>query len=402
MPEGGYWRGAFWAPTSYQYIKGLSDYGYTDLAFEEALRHLTTVADVYEAGKSGGYVNQASIWENYSSEYLRPGHTGTGASSRANFAGWTGCLTIGVIIEDILGLDVNAPENKIVWDIRLPEEHGISDLYMKHEGVENRVDLLANKRVSAKDSVTFTVTADEDFTLEVKNGTESRTYNITAGTHTYSLAGENGEKAYIAAKAYSFESQSAQLQKDALDASAEAYVVFGTENDTAITDGLPQQVRKNPGAIKNVNTVGYPAASTQNPVSFRENDELQALGFTGARDIVKKSHTYGQEGFMFTVPASNELKTVRAVVGVRNATAELTASLSDSAYTPAKVQLSGEGEEAVYVVDIPFRAANDDRNILVKWTIVSDLNGQAGYQGDYSERRRRHVPGTAEECKSDL
>ena len=33
-PKGKYWNGSDWAPASYQYIKGLSEYGYSDLPLE--------------------------------------------------------------------------------------------------------------------------------------------------------------------------------------------------------------------------------------------------------------------------------------------------------------------------------------------------------------------------------
>ena len=33
VAQGGYWHGGLWAPTSYQYIKGLEAYGYNTVAF---------------------------------------------------------------------------------------------------------------------------------------------------------------------------------------------------------------------------------------------------------------------------------------------------------------------------------------------------------------------------------
>lgn len=103
-PTGKYWNGAVWAPSSFQYIKGLEYYGYRELAFGEALRHLEALSDVYQAGKTDSVIGSATFWENYSSEYTRQGDP-----ARSNFVGWTGALAIGVIIEDILGIDLNAP-----------------------------------------------------------------------------------------------------------------------------------------------------------------------------------------------------------------------------------------------------------------------------------------------------
>lgn len=43
-------------PTSYQYIKGLEAYGYNTVAFEESVRHIQALSDVYQAGFKADYV----------------------------------------------------------------------------------------------------------------------------------------------------------------------------------------------------------------------------------------------------------------------------------------------------------------------------------------------------------
>ncbi len=378
VPEGGYWQGAVWAPTSYQYIRGLADNGYYDLSFQEGLRHLLMASNVYEAGKKGGYVSHATLWENYSAEYVRNGYHGSNPNSRPNFAGWAGCLSVGTIIDDVLGLDINAPENKITWRMNLTEENGVSNLYMKHNGVVNRVSLLAQERASARDGVSFTVTATQDFTLEVINGTHTQTYLVTAGTHSYNIAGETGLPGYIGAIARSFEEVKGELTKEKLDASASDYVFFGTALDPAIKDGLQQQVRKGSALLYNVNTVGYAAKSSGNPIMTRENEELQSIGFTGAQDVVKRLHSNGPEGFMVMAPAKNAMQTLRVIVGVQNGKGSLTAILSDASDAVAKVPLYGGAQEEVYVLDIPFRAASDNRNVLLKWTIDETLGAATG------------------------
>ena len=53
-------------------------------------------------------IGSAAFWENLFQRIYRQGRP-----ARSNFVGWTrGALAIGrVIIEDILGIDPNAPEN---------------------------------------------------------------------------------------------------------------------------------------------------------------------------------------------------------------------------------------------------------------------------------------------------
>ena len=66
--------------------------------------------------------------------YKRQEYTRQGDPARDNFVGWTGALGIGVIIEDLLGIGLRAPDNAVDWDLRLTEENGISNLYMCHDG----------------------------------------------------------------------------------------------------------------------------------------------------------------------------------------------------------------------------------------------------------------------------
>jgi len=367
QPEGGYWRGAFWAPTSYVYIKGLEENGYDTLTFEEAIRHLTSVSDVYQAGKSGGYVSQATIWENYSSEYMRNGFSGGSSNSRPNFAGWTGGMTIGIVLEDVLGVRMNAPENTINWNIRLTEEHGVSDIYYKHNGVANRVNLLANARASAKDPVTFTVKTDNPFTLNVKNGSIRMAYSIPAGTSILGIAGESGKTARLDI-GYSMDFSDFESSK--LSASMD-YVMFGPTQDTTVYDGLSYQVRKGADLIKNVNTIGFSQVSATNPPTYRDSAELRTLGAANAREAVKAPHLYGNEGFMFTVPANNELQTVTMLIGVTGGEAEISAMLLDASAPNKAIRLAGGDTESVYAVSIPYRAAKDGHHMLVKFTHIA-------------------------------
>ena len=118
IPEGGYWRGGIWAPTSYAYIKGLENYGYDALAFQEAVRHLNLVTDAYRY--------EGTLYENYSPEYDI--EDTVGGSRRKEFVGWTGCLSIGVILENIIGVRPNAAANTVDWYPALTEGYGVEKL----------------------------------------------------------------------------------------------------------------------------------------------------------------------------------------------------------------------------------------------------------------------------------
>lgn len=120
-----------WSPTSYQWIKGLQKYGYDELAFKEAVRHINGLADVCVRGaydRNGNLLH--TLWENYSSEYSIPGSTEFSDTepSRSNFVGWAGALGIGSVLEDLAGITIKGNENAIEWNIKLTETFGVENL----------------------------------------------------------------------------------------------------------------------------------------------------------------------------------------------------------------------------------------------------------------------------------
>jgi len=357
-PEGAYWRGSYWAPTSFQYIKGLSEYGFDNLAFEEALRHLESANTVYKA--------TGTVWENYSSDYeLR------GSSSRSNFAGWTGCMTIGNIMDEMLGLRMDAPNNSIGWNIRLVEEHGVSDLWFKHNGVANRVSLLAEARTSANDPVTFTVTAEHAFTLRVRNNNGlEQAIDVPAGTSTYTASGKAGNAPMLAIHPELY--SEAELSAETLSAAVD-YVTFGAGDNASVIDGIKNQIRKDTGLINNVNTIGETWARSGYALNNRANAQMTELGIIGAREVTRGTGssgtvggTRGRQGFMFEIAAGNKPRTATVIVGVTGGNAEIRAELMDASVPRVSATLTGGASETIYAVEIPFLAASDGHNMIVK------------------------------------
>lgn len=365
VPGGDYWRGSFWGPTSYQYIKGLEEYGYDEIALEESIRHMTSILGVWQAGLASGVSAETNpLWENYSSEYLK-----RGSNSNPDY-GWIGTVSVGVMIEDILGFKPHAAENTVNWSIRLTEEHGIDDLRYIHNGVENIVSFMAEKRESATDPVTFSVIAKEPFTLIVSNGDITQTYDVQAGVNLFAIDGESGEAPTMSMRAGPLDDVQAALTPARFEAAEDA-VLFGAEADASIYDGLQYQDGKKAGLIRNVNTIGYSSVQAGNPPRYQGSDAMQELGFAGAREVVKNYNSAGNEGFMFTVPAGNRLRTLTAIVGVQNGTAQFTADVTDASSPTQTVTLTGGSQESVYVVEVPYRASKDGYHVLVKYTVTS-------------------------------
>ncbi len=83
-PSGNYWRGAVWAPTNYEIIKGLQACGQEAFATEATEKYLAGMAEVFKTTNT--------VFENYMPERLEP------SSKRGDFVGWTGLGPISLLI----------------------------------------------------------------------------------------------------------------------------------------------------------------------------------------------------------------------------------------------------------------------------------------------------------------
>lgn len=376
-PTGGYWNGAMWSPTSYQWLKGLQKYGYDDLAFKEAVRHINGLADVCVNGAYDRYGNFLyTLWENYSSEYSIPGSTEFSDTepSRANFVGWAGALGIGSVLEDLAGITIKGNENAIEWNIKLTEAFGVDNLYFNGANGENFVNLSCGERVSGTSGANITVKADHDFELRVKVGGKSQTIQVKAGEHTYSIDGTDGNDTYLGI--WTSKSAGASFAADAVEA-ADSAVLFGEEGASDRTDGLPNQIETGKKEIFNVNTVGYYRTNNKYKTELKDSKTMQALGAENAKEYVKTTSLHGGEGFMFMVPASNTMQTAKALIGVKNGTAKVEADLMDASEVTKTAELKGSEEETVYAVEIPNCAAGDtDLMVTVTMEQEDDVQGE--------------------------
>ena len=101
-PAGRYWRGSVWSPINTMVIRGLERYGRRDLAREIALEDLRIVAEVFR--------NTGTVWENYAPDAAVPGKP-----AMKDFVGWTGIVPILYFLEYGVGLQADAPHNRLTW-----------------------------------------------------------------------------------------------------------------------------------------------------------------------------------------------------------------------------------------------------------------------------------------------
>jgi hypothetical protein len=189
-PDGHYWRGGIWAPTNDMVIRGLALIGEGAFAREAASRHLAQLALVYDGTaidaasvapeeRDGEY---ATLWECYAPETARPATRWDDRFlSRQDFVGWSGLAPIAMLVEQVIGIEVRAADQRVVWTITRTDRHGVTRLPLG----TGTVDLLAAPRASAATSIELSIATDRAFSLEVRRGEDaSAVYAITPGTTT--------------------------------------------------------------------------------------------------------------------------------------------------------------------------------------------------------------------------
>jgi len=151
-PDGRAWLGAVWSPTNYMVLRGLTSVGLDGLAHEIATNHVDSVVRVYE--KTG------TLWENYA-----PDSTAPGQSAKRDFVGWAGLPPIAVLFEYVFGLRPNVPKGRLVWDVRLLEEHGVSQYPFGEVGL---LDVRCAARSTATERPRVKASSSVPVVLEVR------------------------------------------------------------------------------------------------------------------------------------------------------------------------------------------------------------------------------------------
>jgi len=186
--SGHYWLGGVWAPTNYMVIKGLEKYGQYDLANQIADNHINKIAEVFfdfepdeekiafEERYGDGY---KTIWECYSPEFTEPATRWDNTFySRQDFVGWSGLGPIALLIENIIGIDMDVPKNQITWRINRTDKHGIKNLNY----LDGKVSLLVE---TVDDHLSFNITSTHSFNLQIIHNSQTINRKINAGSNLF-------------------------------------------------------------------------------------------------------------------------------------------------------------------------------------------------------------------------
>ena len=153
--QGGYWRGAIWAPTNYMILRGLEKTGYDAMAHEIALACVDHTTQVFN--------ETDTLWENYAPEFPYPGVRDGDWMCTKDFVGWSGLFPISILYEYIMGIKSDPVHHKLRWDVRLTDAHGIVD----YPFGDTPITLRCEERAAATDEPVITVEASCPIEVEV-------------------------------------------------------------------------------------------------------------------------------------------------------------------------------------------------------------------------------------------
>lgn len=165
-PKGHYWVGGVWAPTNYMIIKGLQKYGLHEFAAEASEKYLSGMYEVFK--KTG------TVWENYAPESFNPGDI-----AKCDFVGWTGLGPISLLIEYVIGIQLDALNNTIHWHLNRAGRHGIQNLRFQ----DAVVSLIANERTDKNAVAKLNINSNKNMKLKIYNRSDVKIFKINVGNN---------------------------------------------------------------------------------------------------------------------------------------------------------------------------------------------------------------------------
>jgi hypothetical protein len=154
-------------------MRGLERYGFDELAHDMALRHIRLVADVYQ--------ETGTIWENYAPDFQEPGKHVNGRPVVRDFVGWSGIGPILYLLEEAIGLRVNAPANRLEWTLRSSRRCGCE----RFRFAGHVASLVAEK--AGEGTRRVSVSSDGPFTLNLTSHGRERSVEVGKGETTINL-----------------------------------------------------------------------------------------------------------------------------------------------------------------------------------------------------------------------
>jgi hypothetical protein len=186
-PKGHYWRGSVWAPTNYMVVKGLEAYGHHDVAVQVAENHIGMMNRIYRefdpdeekiAFEERYGDEYHTIWECYSAEFPEPATRWDKTFySRQDFVGWSGLGPIAMLIETVMGIELDGMQNTVRWRIRRLDRHGMEDIQLGDQWVS----FICQSRTSSLDPVRLNLESEKGFLLDITAGEKTLRRKVSPG-----------------------------------------------------------------------------------------------------------------------------------------------------------------------------------------------------------------------------
>lgn len=189
-PAGAYWLGGVWAPINYMLAKALKRHGRPDLARQLAIAHLNAMSAVFQSADYSG------IWEAYAPDSFLPATKkpwidvdgqspfvlGAETVVKANFVGWSGLGPIAMLIEDVYGIEFDAPNRSIAWNLQTSGRHGIENLQF----AGGTVSLVSTGFSDSRNALTAQVTLSHPLTVSFfLDGRPAGKSQLPPGSHSF-------------------------------------------------------------------------------------------------------------------------------------------------------------------------------------------------------------------------
>lgn len=166
-PEGGYWLGSVWAPTTYMVLRGLRMLDTPrarTLARDIGMNHNHNAGQVFR--------QTGTVWENYAPESIARGNV-----SKPDFVGWSGLGPVAVLLEEVFGLLPDVGKNRLRWEVGLCDAFGVERYPFGKDGLYDlRVD--ARTDVSQRPQITISGNAPLQIELVWGGGSEIIDYHL--------------------------------------------------------------------------------------------------------------------------------------------------------------------------------------------------------------------------------
>jgi hypothetical protein len=173
-------------------IKGLDMFPLRELAAVAAMNHLKNIYEVYQNFQPD--INRIApeerddryqtIWECYAPDQVQPATRWDGQYySRQDFVGWSGLGPIALLLENVIGLQPSAPEDKLYWNLRMREAHGVEN----YRFGDNQVDIFCESNELPVGPAVVQINSSSPFTLYVSSQIGMQEYQVNSGENRFTI-----------------------------------------------------------------------------------------------------------------------------------------------------------------------------------------------------------------------